>query len=177
MLTTYWDRDVNPWSAFFRDIDTVFNSLPRSAREPLEYDATALSPAYDLEENEDHYLLSFDIPGVSRDDLNIEVTGNRLVVSGERKSEGKGSGRRYGKFQQVFTLPEGVTAETMHADYKDGVLRLAIQKPTAAKPTKIEIGDGSSKAGGFLKSLIGEKKTAKEGSVAKPPAEPAAMTN
>lgn len=130
--------------SLFKDIDRMTNVM---FNDPAEF-----SPAYDVEETDDAYMLTFDVPGIARKDLDLEIQGNRLAVSGERKT-----GERKRRFQLFFTLPAGVDAEAVNAQHQDGVLTLTIAKPTSARAKKITIGDQPSK-GGFMKNLIGEKK-------------------
>lgn len=178
-------RDFEPtsyglWRPLLRQLDEMFDATQNSnARGQWDQTRSDFAPNVDIEETDDHYLLSFDVPGVRRDDLSIELTGNRLVVAGERKSEGKNAAGRYGKFQRLFTLPDGVSAEGIEAECKDGVLRLAVQKPSAAKTAKIKINDGSGKSAGFLKNLIGDKnqRDSVEVKAAAEKREPAALTN
>jgi HSP20 family protein len=158
MLPTY-NPYARAWTPVFRQFDEMFNELLGPAT-PMQ-GMTDDSPAYDVQETDDHYLLSFDVPGVARDDINIELIGTKLTVAGERKVDGDRRRLRSGKLQVTFTLPEGVSAEMVEATHKDGVLTLAVQKPAAVRPSKIKIGDGAAK-GGFIRNLIGDKKTAKE---------------
>ena len=106
----------------------------------------AFMPACDIEETDDHFLVSFDLPGVSKDDVKIEMRGNQLLVSGERKAEHERKvGRRvseeryYGAFQRVFTLPSHVDVNKIEAQYQNGVLRISLSKLEAAKPKLIQI--------------------------------------
>jgi HSP20 family protein len=143
-------RDFAPvnhgmWRPLFRQLDDLFE--PPAAREVRGPSRAELDLPYDIEEADGHFVLSFDVPGVSRDDLSIELTGSRLLVTGERKAEGQNSRRRCGKFQRAFTLPEGTSAEAITAELKDGVLRLFIQKPVAAQPTRIKIAQSTSTPG------------------------------
>lgn len=110
----------------------------RSAAAPGRHE---FSPDFELEENEHCHQLTIDVPGVRPEDINIEVTGNRLLVAGERRAGGKTAGGRFSKFQRYFTLPEGVDAQAIQAACKDGVLRLLIQKPSMAKTTKNKIAE------------------------------------
>ena len=106
------------------------------------------APAADILETDNHYLLSFDIPGVSRDDLQIEMEGHELRVSGERKREHKEEGegrysmeREYGRFERSFALPTRVNTDRVEANYQDGVLRIALTKLEGTKRQKIQIGE------------------------------------
>lgn len=167
MLPTRWRESerslLSPWRPLMRQLDEMFGEITSLDKDLAKGGDAEFTPVYDIEETPDHYLMSFDIPGVPREDIKLEVVGNRLLVSGERRIEEKNDTkqrraveRRYGRFDFAFTLPEGVRAEQIEAEYRDGVLNLAVPKPEESKPQKIKIGEGSSK-GGFLKNLLGEK--------------------
>ena len=101
-------------------------------------------PPMDLVETEDHFVLRADLPGLSEDDVQIEVRGNVLMVSGERKAEREEGyyrvERAYGAFSRSLTLPEGIDAEAVEASFDKGVLQVRIPKPEERKPRKIAIG-------------------------------------
>jgi HSP20 family protein len=122
-------------TAFYNDllVPRSFQQLFNEFTEPKE--TLEFTPAYDVQEQEDKYLLSFDVPGIDRNDLNIELLGSKLTVSGERKTPGK----RGRKFSLAFNLKDGVTPEQVEAAHKDGVLTLSIKKPVAARPAKIAV--------------------------------------
>jgi HSP20 family protein len=103
------------------------------------------SPASDLEETQDHYLLSFEMPGVSRDRIQIETREDVLSVSGE--------GRR-GRFVRSFTLPTGVDPAKIEAHSEDGILQLYIPKAEQSKPRQIKIPQGPSE---FFAKLLSKK--------------------
>jgi HSP20 family protein len=104
----------------------------------------AFSPSYDVQDTKDAFILSFDVPGIDKENLGIELEGATLFVSGERKVSGKGVRHgRFGKFRLEFTLPEGVKADDLTAAHLNGVLTLTVKKPVAAQPTKIAIGIGA----------------------------------
>ena len=105
-------------------------------------------PACDIAEENEHFLLSIDMPGIPKENISIEVEGNKLVVTGERKSESRDqkkgftySERKYGTFQRTFTLPRGLEAERIEAKFKDGVLELTLPKTEPAKAKQIKILD------------------------------------
>lgn len=96
--------------------------------------------------------MSFDLPGVKKDDIKIELVDNQLVVTGERKTERdenkEGRVRReryYGSFQRVFTLPLAGDASKIEAGFQDGVLRVVIPKTAASKHQTIKISEGNLK--------------------------------
>ena len=104
------------------------------------------TPAMDLAETEDAFVLRADLPGVSQEDVHIELEDTVLTVSGERKSdhEAKGEGfyrveRAFGSFSRSLTLPKGVDAEAIAAQFTDGVLEVRIPKPEQRKPRRIAI--------------------------------------
>jgi HSP20 family protein len=106
-------------------------------------------PAMDLVETEDALILKADLPGLERDDVNIEIKDQVLTVSGERKSEHeeKADGfhrveRAYGGFSRSLTLPEGVAAEKIEANFDKGVLEVRIPKPEETQPHRVEIANG-----------------------------------
>lgn len=107
-------------------------------------------PAMDLVETEDHLVLRGDLPGMTEDDVAIEIKDGVLTVSGERKTdhEEKGEGyhrveRAFGSFSRSLNLPQGVDPEKIEAKFDNGVLEVRIPKPAEAKPTRVEIGKGS----------------------------------
>ena len=109
-------------------------------------------PAMDLLETADQFVLRADLPGLSQDDVKIELEDSTLTVSGERKSEhvDKQEGyyrveRASGAFQRSLTLPQGVDPEAVSASFDRGVLEVRIPKPEQRKPRRIAIGGESQK--------------------------------
>jgi HSP20 family protein len=108
-------------------------------------------PAMDLVETDDHFVLRADLPGLTEGDVNIEVEDNVLTVSGERKAEHETTKegyhrveRAFGSFSRSLTLPEGVDADAVTANFDRGVLEIRIPKPEQRKPRKISIGVGDA---------------------------------
>jgi HSP20 family protein len=117
----------------------------------------------DIEETEDHFLLSLDVPGMKKDDIKIELRGHTLSISGERsehkEEKRKGNQRAerfYGSFARSFTLPDEVKPEQIEAEYRDGVLSIAVPKAAAAGSRQIKIGE--SKPGLFDRLLKRDQK-------------------
>jgi HSP20 family protein len=103
----------------------------------------------DLMEAEDHLVLKADLPGLSEDDVQIEVRDHVLTVSGERKTEGEGYyrvERAFGSFSRSMTLPEGINHDQIEASFDKGVLQVRIPKPEERKPRRISIGNGCQEA-------------------------------
>jgi HSP20 family protein len=102
----------------------------------------SFNPEWGVEESETHYTLSVDLPGLKKEDINIEVNDGTLVISGERKKEHKDGScdyRSYGRFERRFTLGNNVQSEDVKASYKDGVLEVILAKTQEVKPKKINI--------------------------------------
>ena len=109
-------------------------------------------PPMDLVEDEDHYTLRADLPGMSQEDVKIELEDSTLTISGERKAEheSKGEGfyrveRAFGAFSRSLTLPQGVDPESVSASFDRGVLEVSIPKPEQRKPRRIEISGAGHK--------------------------------
>jgi len=107
-------------------------------------------PAMDLVETDEHLVLRADLPGLSRDDVQIEVKDGALTVAGERKAEQEERTegyyrveRSFGSFSRSLTLPDGIDADAIAAEFDDGVLEVRIPKPAERQPHRVEIGAGS----------------------------------
>lgn len=89
------------------------------------------TPASDVEETEENFLLSLDMPGIKKENIKIELHENILSVTGERKN--------HGVFKKSFELPPSVDGTKIEARHEDGVLALSLPKNALAKPRQIEI--------------------------------------
>jgi HSP20 family protein len=103
-------------------------------------------PPVDVLESKDSYVLRAELPGMKREDFNLEVKDGMLTLSGERKSEKTTDGVKYrtverveGKFSRSFALPETVKHDGIQATYKDGILEVHVPKAEEAKPRRIEV--------------------------------------
>lgn len=121
-------------------MDSIFGTKSQTDDECL------ICPTVDIEEFEKHYLLHFELPGVNKKDVSINVKDNILTVEGEKKAGKKSDSdkyhlneRMYGRFQRSFRLPEAVDTENIEAEYVDGVLNLTVPKLAEALPKQIEI--------------------------------------
>ncbi len=130
-------RDIMRWDPF-RELGAL------ARREPLEF-----LPTFEVKETRDAYVFKADLPGVREQDLEISLTGARLMVSGKRDEEKKEEDERYyayersyGSFTRSFTLPAGVDADHAEAELKNGVLTVSIPKKPEVKAKKIELKAG-----------------------------------
>ena len=103
-------------------------------------------PAMDLVETDNEFVLRADLPGLSEQDVNVELEDGVLTVSGERKSEHEERKEGYyrverasGRFSRSLTLPEGVNPEGIKASFERGVLEVRVPKPEERKPRKVAI--------------------------------------
>jgi HSP20 family protein len=107
------------------------------------------APRFDVKETKDAYVITADLPGVKDEELDVSLSGNLLTISGKREEEHREEGESYyamersqGSFARSFTMPDGVDAENVSADLKQGVLTLRIPKKPEAQPKRIAIGKG-----------------------------------
>ncbi len=129
----------DPFSA---EVNRLFNTLLAPEAGPSQ----RWTPAMDLVEAEDHYLLRADLPGMGEEDVSIEINDNVLTVSGERRDEQQHQGqgwhrveRTFGRFSRSLALPEGVDADAVAASFDRGVLSIKVPKPEQRKPRRIQI--------------------------------------
>jgi len=138
-----WDpfsvfREISRWDPF-REV------APMAGADRMnEFDA-----AFEVKETREGYLFKADVPGIRDNDLTINLTGNRLTVSGKREEEKKQEHetyfsyeRSYGTFTRSFTLPEGIDGDRINANLKDGVLSILVPKKADAQPKKVSIKTG-----------------------------------
>jgi HSP20 family protein len=127
-----------PTFRLFQDSVSRMLSEPESAR--------PWAPAVDILENDNELVLKADLPEVKLEDIDISMENGTLTLKGERKferTEGKGGYHRiersYGTFVRCFSLPDTVDIEHVKADYKNGVLTVALPKKELAKPRTVKI--------------------------------------
>jgi HSP20 family protein len=113
------------------------------------------SPQVEIIQRDDELVLRADLPGLSKDDVNVEIANDGITIEGERRNEHeeKGEGyfrseRSYGKFYRRIPLPEGVEAEDANASFKNGVLEITmpVAKREERKPRRLEIREGHEQA-------------------------------
>lgn len=99
-----------------------------------------------IHETEKAYVFSFDIPGLKKEDISVELVSNQISIRGERKEEKKSDDAKThrtecwkGQFRRTFTLPEDADSGKVEAAYENGVLNLTIQKSEERTPKKIQV--------------------------------------
>lgn len=136
-------QPINLFDNFNEDINRYVANI-RS--KPAANQERNWAPAVDIREEENHYLLSADIPGVNRENIEITLENGVLTLKGERSGESGTNGKQYrrkervhGTFMRQFTLPETVDTQNISATVKDGVLDVVIPKQAKPLPTRITI--------------------------------------
>jgi HSP20 family protein len=138
-------------SSLQTEMNRLFNAAFEGGNTGGNGGARRWTPAMDLLETEEQFVLRADLPGLSESDVHIELEDNVLTVSGERKAEheAKREGfyrmeRAYGSFSRSLTLPKGIDPEAVTAAFDRGVLEVRVPKPEQRKPRRISIGGSES---------------------------------
>ena len=147
------------WQSFRSEMDRLFDrfgsgfGFPSLRRmfdtEPAWRSSFSFStPAIDMSEDEKAYKISAELPGIDAKDIDVSVTGDMLVLKGEKRQEKEEkdqnyhfSERSYGSFQRAFELPASIDRNKMAADFSKGVLTITLPKTTEAQrpAKKIEV--------------------------------------
>lgn len=153
MFLTRWQKPTlaTAWPTYDRlfslrdELDRLFES-PFSDLARTTNLLSGWSPAVDLYEDKDNFIVRAELPGMKRQDIEISLHEGALTISGERKSAEKfeegevhRTERFFGKFHRSFTLPKAVDGDKVKAAYKDGILTVTLPKTEEAKPKHIEV--------------------------------------
>jgi len=127
-----------------RQMDLLTNTL--FGRPEMRLFPSKIFPAINITEDKEKYYVRAELPGIKADEIQMEVTGKNLAISGERKIQSEGENVQYhrkeredGKFSRVIVLPGEVDADSVDANLVNGLLTVAIAKSAAAKPKQITI--------------------------------------
>ena len=163
MRITRWNPygDVNSLQS---TLNRVFQDFNRGSDELMT--SGTFVPPVDIYEDEHGVTLKMEVPGVSQENLNINLENSTLTVSGERKFEKNEKEenfhrieRRYGSFTRSFTLPNTVDSEKVQANYDNGILSIQLAKKAEAKPKQIKVNVGSA-TGSSNKEIKGASQAA-----------------
>jgi HSP20 family protein len=137
----------------FRELESMQNRLnrlfadvpsQRSGEDGMSF--SGWSPAVDVQETDNEFLIKADLPDVKKEDVKVELLDGALTIEGERQQEKEEKGktfhkieREYGKFLRRFALPNEVDASRVQAEFKNGVLNVHLPKSAAAKPKAIDV--------------------------------------
>jgi len=135
---------------FMSEIDRMFDDFTRGHSTPTTAQTRSMAtwnPAIEAFERDGALIVRADLPGVPSENVHVEVDGDLLTVSGERKQENKEeregyyhSERSYGSFQRSIALPQGVDPSTVQASFDHGVLEVTVPMPERKSARKVEIG-------------------------------------
>lgn len=143
---------VTPYRTSADPFDRLFDTLMGGGSSRMG--GLMRSPETDVVETEREIRVQTEVPGLKRDDIEIDVVNNVLTIRGEKheeRTEGEQgkyqvAERRYGTFARSFVLPRDVDAENIQADFQDGVLTVTIPKREKARRRRIEVGGSSGGA-------------------------------
>jgi HSP20 family protein len=143
------ERTESPLVALRSEMDRLFDTFLREPFGEVDWPFVGQgrwSPTVDIAETDDQVTVRAEVPGIDPKDLEVSVSGNQLVLSGEKKESTEDRGKdyyqsesRYGSFRRCVRLPEGIDSENVDAQYANGVLTLRLKKVPSAVPKRIEV--------------------------------------
>lgn len=150
LVPTHWRRSFDE---FFEDMSNMFGSLlPQHRNDNADLGFWFPSfkngslPKIDLRENEDEVIVRAEIPGLEKDDFQVEVTDDRLTILGDKKMDRKEKKREYyyrecsyGSFSRTISLPCEVKADKAKAKYRKGILEIKLPKVEESKRKQIKV--------------------------------------
>lgn len=150
-LTRWQSPSVLNWPSIGRltdlrdEIDRLFE-LPLGELNTSSSWMSGWTPALDVYEDKDQFTVKAEVPGMSKDAIEVSLHDGMLTISGERKDEAQRkegglyrSERYFGRFQRSVELPALVVGEKVKADYRDGILTITLPKAEEAKPKQINV--------------------------------------
>jgi HSP20 family protein len=142
-------RRRNPWSDLLslqEEMNRLFESQMGVPQRTAGLYGTDYIPPVDVLRNKESIVVRADLPGMTKDDIDLTVVNGRLFIRGEKKQEKKDEGtsthrieRFYGSFERVIDLPNLVDSENIKASFRDGVLEIEAPLRPEAKPRQIAV--------------------------------------
>ena len=136
-------RIRSPWEELHRmrqQLDQMFDDSPQQGL------GAGVFPLINLTEDKDNYYVRAELPGVKGEELDIQVTGKNLAISGERKIAAEGEGAKYhrrereaGTFSRMIGLPGDIDSNKVEAKLENGILSIVVSKAEIAKPKQISV--------------------------------------
>lgn len=141
------NRPTNdPFTSMQRLFDDLMRPMTVSDWDRESLNERAWRPAVDISETDTHFRVTAELPGLTKDDVEVTFENGTLTLSGERKFEEKKEEgnfhrieRLYGAFSRSFVLPSEVDGDKVEAHFENGLLTVAVPKSERAKPRRIEI--------------------------------------
>jgi HSP20 family protein len=128
--------NMNPFSLMRRLSEEMDRSFSSGLQGRGHGQSGMWSPAIEVSERDGNYIVSAELPGLNKDNVNVEVTDDAVIIRGERKYEHEENQRgvhrterHYGEFHRVVPLPEGINADQAKANFRDGVLEISVPMP------------------------------------------------
>ncbi len=146
MALIRWDpfREMSSLQERMNRLFSEFRGRPAWGEEEMAQGSWA--PPVDIYETPESLVLKAELPGIGREDINIEVKDSTLTLKGEKKFEKdvdeenyRRVERAYGSFQRAFTLPSTIQQDKVKAKFKDGILEITLPKMEEAKPKQIKV--------------------------------------
>ncbi|MCD6415433.1 MAG: Hsp20/alpha crystallin family protein [Planctomycetes bacterium] len=142
-----WNWRIDPfWSDPWGEVDRAMREVERLANTLGVRTQRRAFPAVNVWSNADKAVVTAEIPGMDKDDLDITVTGDVLTIRGSREPGDLADEERYvrqerghGSFVRTLSLPFGADVEAVRATYNRGVLRIELPRPETEKPAKVQI--------------------------------------
>jgi HSP20 family protein len=143
---TQW-RPLRDFEEVERRFEDLFGrSVLPTAWGRLPVEQRGWTPAIEVFEKEDRFLVKAELPGMKEEDIDVSAVGDTLTIKGERKTESEVKEedyycceRSYGSFFRSIALPSHVDAEKIEASYEDGILEVSLPKISEVKPKKISV--------------------------------------
>ena len=131
------------------EMDRIFDAFVRGPFGAIDWPFAGhgnWSPAVDVAENDEEVTIRAELPGIDPEELDVSISGNQLVLSGEKKESTEESGKgfyhsesRFGAFRRSLPLPEGTDPQNIDAQYANGVLTIHLKKSPSAAPKRIAV--------------------------------------
>ena len=147
-------EETSPITALRSEMERLFNTYVREPWDTADWSfadwpfgaGTRWSPAVDIAESDREVIVRAELPGIDPDDIEVSVTGNHLVLSGEKKESTEHKGKdfyhaesRFGAFHRSIPLPEAVDPKQVRAEFANGVLTVRLEKSAASVPKRITV--------------------------------------
>ena len=134
----------NNRSSIFNDIDNWFNLVTNNSYNNFGTENEPWNPNYDIIQNKDNYLVQFELAGINKKDISIEIIENTIKISGVQNSKNKDSNNsfyqtNYGNFEKSFELPENILDSKITAKMNNGLLQITIPIAEPVLPESIKV--------------------------------------
>ncbi len=140
------------WQYPFEEMERMVNQMDFLTRAVLggrperRLSPSSVFPAVNITEGKGNYIVRAELPGIKTDEIDLQINGRNLTISGERKIQFEGEDAKYhrrereaGKFSRVIRLPGDIDSSSVEANMVNGILTVVISKSEAAKPKQISV--------------------------------------